>query len=173
MSSDLHIRFNQTVELARLATATGSALGELLNLAVLPPVQIAAWQQMVALPAKQTHLEQEPQAWLLTLEGRVEGIVVELFEVPHHPKVPPGESGNWIAVAPSRMSLAYALAAAAAIALAQFNQTMVIDDGELWTRVAEQTPEAMLSALRLPDRPRSLDEAGELFCTRMARGQDS
>ena len=170
MSSDLSVRIPGPVEIAALVQPTEATLHTLLNVPRVPSVHLFLMQAGNQRPVHTGRLSHDQAGmFFFQLDGFIEAVGVTVVEVPPHPLLLPEESGLWahITVAAARTPLEFALAASVAVALARLVGSTVIDDDFRWNPVFEQSPDAFLEAVRVPEPMPDLPHAAAVMYTRI------
>lgn len=166
MSSDLSVKFKDSIKVSDLLNDAESVLKELLMVSEVPKMMAYNLENKVRKPFEEEMFGQNKDYLLIGFEGYQDGVSVIISEVPLHlPYVTEDEAGKWagISVGIKKSHIEFSLAASLAISLARMQNSDVIDDGCRWNKVFKQKPDEFMNVIRAKCELRDFSELSDIL----------
>lgn len=173
MSSDLSVRINTPMNLNDLICDMNSILKRILSIDDIPEIQVYTLVNGKRKTPDDNIIGQVGQYLLVGLKGYEDGISITITEVPIQlPHVTEDEAGIWIgmSVGIKKSSREFAIAAAAAIAVAERQGVAIVDDACIWNKSLKISSPDLLNALSVKGTYKNIDEASNAMFNRLSFG---
>ena len=153
MSIDVSVDADLPIPLSVLVNGVTRTLRELLDVALLPAIDIAEVTNGTAVPARPNDAIDAERGWLLSLDGYDESAFVSGMEVEDLTRGSGVHRFVSVAAGGIRTPLELALVAAVAVVIARQQATQIADDAQVFTETLLINPEDLVSQLRARGGP--------------------